>query len=189
MDSAKEIYGAVALQKLCRLVAMDTRIKPAAKRVFLTMLSYANIKTLSCYPVQQTIGDDYGISRQAVGQAIKQLVRNGYIIKKTSISKTGTDNTYYFNIYLVQVCGLWNYKVKAPELATVCNLKDFTGWKLPSVSGGASSKGFTKNKSYNKKNKTDLLKDKNVLLGKEEKVDVSVPKDQNSDKYYSMWGG
>jgi hypothetical protein len=58
----------------------DKTLKARAKIILVMLAKYSNNDTNMCWPSQQTLSDDSGLSVRSIGYAIKELVNSGYIM-------------------------------------------------------------------------------------------------------------
>jgi predicted transcriptional regulator len=76
----------------------DKRLKlePLDMLVYICLLRYADNNSKECFPAQQTIANDIGITRQRVSTAVKRLEEKKLVVKKQRFDKTGSkkSNTY-----------------------------------------------------------------------------------------------
>lgn len=69
-------------------ILANSKISPGAKLVFATLLSYAWHNNY-CFPGQDKMAKDIGITRQSVNTHIKELEKKGFIqIKRRGLGKT-----------------------------------------------------------------------------------------------------
>lgn len=83
------------------LIWENKELKSNEKYILIYLISYHNQKLNYAYPTYKQIQKDTGISRNTLAKVLKGLEEKGYIFKKIHITKTGRNNIYYINKYLV----------------------------------------------------------------------------------------
>ena len=76
-------------------ILMSKRISPGAKLAYTALLSYAWNKGY-CYPGQERMGRDIGVTRQTVNEYIKELEKKGYV----SVKRRGQGKSNYYYIHV-----------------------------------------------------------------------------------------
>ena len=76
-------------------ILRSKKISPGAKLAYSGLLSYAWEKD-SCFPGQDTLGDDIGVTRQTVNEYIKELEKKGYV----SVKRRGQGKSNYYYIHV-----------------------------------------------------------------------------------------
>lgn len=76
-------------------ILKSKRISPGAKLAYTALLSYA-WNCNYCYPGQQRMGEDIGVTRQTVNEYIKELERKGYV----DVKRRGQGRSNYYTIHI-----------------------------------------------------------------------------------------
>ena len=76
-------------------ILKSKRISPGAKLAYTALLSYA-WNTGACYPGQERMGVDIGVTRQTVNEYIKELEKKGYV----SVKRRGQGKSNYYYIHV-----------------------------------------------------------------------------------------
>lgn len=103
MATNKEIYGHLANLKLLQIAGYDFTLGHAARRILMILTGYAN-QDGACFPSVSQIAKKCGLSRTAVHNQIKNLVRHEYITKKNQFHPSGgkAANLYQLNLQIVE---------------------------------------------------------------------------------------
>lgn len=108
MDSLKEIIekNTVVVQdaalktgfvQLPNFILTDNKLSSYAKLSYALLLSYAWQKD-SCFPGQERMAEDLGVSARYLRQALKELQNNNYI----SVDRRGLNKTNVYTILSIQ---------------------------------------------------------------------------------------
>jgi hypothetical protein len=90
MSRNRRWFGAVTAD-----IALDPKIKPTAKAVYLVLVCYADQDGL-CYPGIDTLSKHLGLTRRPVQDALRQLEEHGVLVTKSRFEDgRQTSNLYH----------------------------------------------------------------------------------------------